>query len=82
MMRRHFINDKVEFWHNGDRQRGTVYSARRSMFGRIKYVIAVRVFNKFDPDGIGQERYKYITVPEEDIVAGRPATTNTGDNNE
>lgn len=67
-MNRYFINDRVEFWNNGERFSGTIYSARKKLFGRIEYVIAVKQFGGFDPDGIGKEKYRYHTVHEDDIL--------------
>lgn len=67
-MARYFIDDKVYFWRNGEKWQGTVYSAKRKLFGKIEYTIAVKKFAGFDPEGIGREKYRYYLVLEDDIL--------------
>lgn len=64
----YFINDKVDYWKDGKRFTGTIYTAKRTIMGKTKYVIATSVFAGFDPDGIGQDKYRYYTIPEDCIL--------------
>lgn len=67
-MSKYFVDDYVYFWKDGKRLQGTIYSAKRKVFGRIEYTIAVREPNGFDPDGIGRERYRYWPIPEDSVL--------------
>lgn len=78
-MSKHFINDKVEVWQLGEREQGTIYSVRKTLFGKIKYTVAIRQFAGFDPDGIGQEKYKYYQFDEDEILTTLPNTSDKED---
>lgn len=67
-MGKYFIEDKVDFWKDGRKLSGTVYSAKRKLFGKIEYTVAVKEFAGFDPEGIGQDKYRYYPVSEDDIL--------------
>lgn len=64
----YLLNDTLEVWDNGEAVRGTVYSARKTMFGKIIYTVAVVVPNGFDPEGILKEKYKYLYLQANQII--------------
>lgn len=67
-MNKYFINDKVDYWKDGERFIGTIYSAKRTITGKTKYTIATSVFAGFDPEGIGREKYRYYIISEDCIL--------------
>lgn len=68
------IGDEIEVWDMGKIVKGTLYSVRRTVFGKVKYIVAVVVPNGFDPYGIGREKYKYLTFNEDSILTPNKST--------
>lgn len=66
---RPIIGDRVSMWNNGSVVKGTLYDVRRTIFKKIQYIVAVVVPNGFDPDGIGREKYKYLTFSEDCLIS-------------
>ena len=63
-MGKYLIGQKVTVWDMGETFEGTIHSVRKTMFGRIKYVVANE---GYDPDGIGKEKHRYLSFDEENV---------------
>ena len=63
------IGDRVSMWDNGTVVKGTLYEVRRTLFKKIQYIVAVVVPSGFDPDGIGREKYRYLTFDEDCLIS-------------
>ena len=75
---KYLIGDRVEVWHLGEIRHGTIKSVRKTIFGNVKYTVAVKQFAGFDPDGIGREKYRYCEYSADEILSTTNQLTKEG----